>query len=412
MNYKRVSEKSNDLVFKFFSIVVGLLLVIMFLQYKVHQKALNILDRPDSVHCGYITVKYSSNYCISQITDKQSVFVGWDKVNVLITGCKFNLYDYVCFSSLKHNNSKFWNRFGVFMQAELVYDLRNDLDVKASFREGSITDKYFMVLRFFNDIKEKLYRRLVFNSDPDVVGLILGVLFGDARFINPSITEIFKKMGLIHILVVSGYNISIFVTLLELLLSSYQWTTREIYASINIIIISWLIVFVGPSPPVLRAFGFWGIGMLFRLFGARLNNLAKFFYTAVYLFIFINPFWIFSISAILSFTASFGVIFLAPLISRLLEKLYLPGFIPETLGAMLATSPILFLTFGVMPNVKVFLANVIILPLIDVITLIGYLVMPLLIIPSFGIDVFVGIAEPLFGILLFLVSVLVKILSI
>src|SRR3990170_8905563 len=82
-------------------------------------------------------------------------------------------------------------------------------------------------------------------------GLLAGIVFGTRATLSKELTDALIKTGTLHIIALSGMNITIMTGLVESMLRPL--VSRRLAILITIVLIIMFIVFVGPSPSIIRA---------------------------------------------------------------------------------------------------------------------------------------------------------------
>lgn len=149
--------------------------------------------------------------------------------------------------------------------------------------------------------------------------LLKGILLGENGSFPSELTENFARTGTIHIIALSGYNITIvggsFMALLLFLTVPFQISFWVALAAIIL-----FILMVGASPSVTRA-GILGILVLIAGHEGRLYSIRNALALAGAGMVFQNPFILRFDSAFqLSFLATLGLVYLAPHVEKFLEK--------------------------------------------------------------------------------------------
>ncbi|NPA91331.1 MAG: ComEC family competence protein [Chloroflexi bacterium] len=209
---------------------------------------------------------------------------------------------------------------------------------------------------------------------PDPYGALAnGILLGIESNIPRSLYDEFNRTGTSHIIVISGFNISIIAALLLLLLRPL---VGRVWAGVLTLVgIGLYVIFVGADAAVVRA-GLMGMvyasSALFRRRGHVLNSLAL----SAFLMLAWNPLTLWDVGFQLSFLATLGLIVLyPPLAARVHARVrpHLPrgwqspvlNLLNEalllTFAAQLATVPLIIATFGRFSLVSL-LTNLLILP--------------------------------------------------
>lgn len=140
-------------------------------------------------------------------------------------------------------------------------------------------------------------------------GLLAGMLFGVQSSITKELHEALITTGTLHIVALSGMNISLLTGYLSVLLLRI-WK-RPIANFLAIALIVWFIWFVGPTPSVVRA----GIMGSITLVGISLGRQiwpVFIWILAVISMLLLNPLWITEVSFQLSVMATLGILLFGP----------------------------------------------------------------------------------------------------
>jgi len=190
----------------------------------------------------------------------------------------------------------------------------------------------------------------------------MGLLVGQRINMPAIITAELTAVGLVHIVAVSGYNLTILVRAVQRLRlrSKYQ----QLLASLALI--GLFVSITGFSASIVRAALVSVLGLWAWYYGRKIKPAVLISFAAA-LTALINPFYIWGdLSWYLSFLAFFGVMVIAPIIQARFFKRS-PKFITivllETLSAELMTLPIIMLTFSQLSLVAL-IANLIVVPLV------------------------------------------------
>ncbi len=213
-------------------------------------------------------------------------------------------------------------------------------------------------------------------------GLLQGILLGLDHTLPEDLSDAFRTVGLTHILVISGYNVS--VLLQAWFLSSRRWLHRWASLAMGLALLALFVAFVGPSPPVLRAGLMGGLFVLAQLVGRRASPLTSLAATAL-LMTAVNPLLLHSVSYQLSFAATLALILLEPRLAEQLQRWGLGArddaptwtsalwdVLLTTIAVQLATLPIIWANFREFASVAL-LANVLVLPIQPLILISGAL---------------------------------------
>ncbi len=196
-------------------------------------------------------------------------------------------------------------------------------------------------------------------------GLLSGILFGTKAAIPKDFIDALIATGTLHIVALSGTNITILETLIGETLG--RVFNKRAAGVCTILLICGFIWFVGPSPSVIRAGIMGSIALLATIFGRQKWSLFFFFLTALVMLI-IHPGWITDLSFQLSAGATLGIILFGKK-----QKNFLLDDLQTTLSAQVFTIPIILLAFRRISFVSP-LTNVLIGWIIQPLTVVGLIV--------------------------------------
>lgn len=205
-------------------------------------------------------------------------------------------------------------------------------------------------------------------------GLLLGLLIGDTSGIPRYLNDALIKTGTIHIVAISGYNISIIIILL-LTIAPYAYLSRRL-AWITVIPVLLGFVFItGAESSVVRASVMALITALASEAG-RFGDVRRVLAVAAFFMLLKNPhLLVFDVGFELSFAATLGLVYVSPRISGFLCARFplraISEMIGTTVGANLAVSPILLSRFGRVSLIAPF-ANIAVLWIIPFAMALGF----------------------------------------
>lgn len=203
-------------------------------------------------------------------------------------------------------------------------------------------------------------------------GLASGLILGEKALITPEVTRQLQISGTTHIIALSGYNITIVLGLFVFFEKKWSRLTKLL---VPIGFILAFVVMTGGAASLIRAAIMGFMPLLAAYLGRESDSFIAIMTSAAVMILF-NPFLaLFDVGFQLSFAALAGMIYLAPLISRLLTTLpdYLSGPLAETTGAQLAAMPLLAYYFGSVSLISP-LANLVILSLVPVGMLVAFII--------------------------------------
>lgn len=208
--------------------------------------------------------------------------------------------------------------------------------------------------------------------DPQAA-LGIGYLVGQRRALPPDLDQALQIAGLTHVVVASGYNLTILVRM-----ARRAFVRVSKYASVlaaSGMVVSFMAV-TGMSPSMSRAGLVAGLSLLAWYYGRKFHPLVLLPFAAA-VTVMINPSFAWGdLGWQLSFAAFAGVMILAPLGQAYFFGAKQPGtvrqILGETIAAQIATLPILVFAFSQFSNVAI-LANALVLPLVPLAMLLTFL---------------------------------------
>ena len=253
--------------------------------------------------------------------------------------------------------------------------------------EGSFWIKF---LRIIAAIREHYKESMAGVMSSEDAAAIFAMLFGGYAGLNPELVEDFATTGIVHILSVSGSHMSLLANVtaaLCLILKLPRWLTLFL----GIFVIGSYTLLSGMLPQVVRS-ACMGI-LVFTGTALQYENISARFLTLTALAMLINqPLLIFDISFQLSFSATAGLLYIAPELRILMREL--PRWVSTpaamTISAQIASLPIVIWYFNQVSLSSV-LANVFVMPILEFVIvggLLGGLVA--LVLPFFGKIFFVA----------------------
>lgn len=212
--------------------------------------------------------------------------------------------------------------------------------------------------------------RLAIDEPQSSLGL--GYLVGQRRDLPPELDEALVIAGLTHIVVASGYNLTILVRFARRIFVKISKYLATLSAAA---MIGAFVAITGASPSMTRAGLVAGISLAAWYYGRRLHPLVLLPFAAA-ITVLINPGFAWNdLGWQLSFAAFAGVMIMAPLLQRYFFGDKEPGALRqifgETVSASIVTLPILVVAFGQFSNVALF-ANLAVLPLVPLAMLLTF----------------------------------------
>ena len=208
--------------------------------------------------------------------------------------------------------------------------------------------------------------------------LLLGMVIGvDELGKFSKFKDALKTTGTIHVVVVSGFNVSLISNLVMRALGSRYKLRNTLIATFSTLIYS---IMTGFEPPVIRAWVMGNVVSWVKFYGRDVDGFRALIFTALVMVI-IWPYFIFSVSFQLSFLATLGLVAFGNDIVSLLSRIFKSkSFFIEDLGttfsAQIFVLPLSSYYFGRISLVS-FLVNPLVLWTVPLATILGTLYIPL-----------------------------------
>ncbi|MEX0918073.1 MAG: ComEC/Rec2 family competence protein [Candidatus Paceibacterota bacterium] len=206
-----------------------------------------------------------------------------------------------------------------------------------------------------------------------MVGLGEGLLLGEKRALGEELELVFRRTGIIHIVVLSGYNVMLVVAFVLFCLSFLFGLRARMV--VGIIAVALFALLVGLSPTVLRASIMAGLLLVAQGFGETYDVLRALCIAGAAM-LFVNPYLlVFDPGFQLSFLATLGLIMVAPQLEARLalvpRTIGVREFLVATLATQLIVWPLLLYQIGEFSVVSV-VVNVLVLPMVPLAMLLTF----------------------------------------
>ncbi len=200
-------------------------------------------------------------------------------------------------------------------------------------------------------------------SEPEV-SLGLGFLVGQRRALPASLVSALQTVGLTHVVVASGYNLTILVRITRRLFAKISKYLAVLTAGLMVL---GFIAITGLSPSMSRAGLVTGLSLLAWYCGRNFHPVVL-LVLAMAVTAMLNPSYLWGdLGWQLSFAAFAGVMILSPLLKAFLfgddEPSTVGQILLETISAQILTMPIILIAFGQFSNIAL-IANLLVLPLV------------------------------------------------
>lgn len=203
--------------------------------------------------------------------------------------------------------------------------------------------------------------------------LLSGFLLGVKESLGSDLENVLRRAGLSHVVVLSGFNITIIAAFIMFMFSAIR---RNIRIIVGAIAIGLFAIMTGAEATVVRA-SLMALVVLLAHFIRRPYEVTRALIFVGVLMVFLSPkILVFDISFQLSFLATMGIIYATPVVERIF--LMIPNFahireiIVATLSTQLFVSPFILYAMGTFSFVSI-PSNLLFLPLVPLVMLTGFI---------------------------------------
>lgn len=213
------------------------------------------------------------------------------------------------------------------------------------------------------------------SLDADSKAMVKALFAGDKRGVDPALTDLYSRTGVVHIMSVSGLHLGFILILANLALAWAVLLPRgHIVRNVAVVAILWLYAAAaGFSPSVIRA-AFMLSATQLALAGSLRTTGYNILFAAATLMLAVNPAYLYDISFQLSFAAVLSIMFFFPRLYRRrlsrnrIADLFLSSIL-LSVAAQLGTMPIVAYNFGRLPMLAIVINPLVILTSFAIITL-------------------------------------------
>ncbi len=230
------------------------------------------------------------------------------------------------------------------------------------------------IKRTLYKLKESLLKQIYKYIPKPESSLLAGVLLGEKTALGDDLEEDFRTTGLMHIVVLSGYNVSLIIIAVMFMLGPLPLYSRSIVAVLGIVAFALL---VGAGPTVIRASIMALFIVLARVVG-RPYDIGRALILAAVFMVAYNP-WVlyFDISFQFSFFATMGLIILTPILEKKLlfipKVLLLRDSAVATIAAQIMVAPLILYYIGDFSIISI-LVNMLVLFMVPISMFLGFIV--------------------------------------
>lgn len=305
---------------------------------------------------GQIIKKVEQDYEKQKITLKileTSSDVDMTGVNILINAPHYPKYRYgdiVRFSGEIVEPGEFDNfDYGTYLRRYLTFGVvYRPENFQKTDQVKSIVATLIRGLYSLSDAFEKSLNKILPEPHASLAsGLILGV----KRNIPSDFLEALNVTGLTHIIALSGYNVTIIIAALSLILLPKIGRKKVFWLGFLFVVA--FVILTGAASSVVRA-AIFSMFIIYANTIGRRGDQINLMLLAAFIMVIKNPFVLRDdLGFQLSFVAFSGLVFISPILERIFENkntqkipdvILLP--LRETLSAQIAVTPLILLAFG------------------------------------------------------------------
>ena len=273
------------------------------------------------------------------------------------------------FTEVKHadlfDSKQFWNRKGIYA----ILWMKN--------KPRFISDPYFSLYSRIRRLQEKLINDLnQQNISAESKQLLAALLLGAKKSVTKPIASQFSRLGLSHVLALSGLHISLLYGVCAFLVSllfKHQPITQSLLLSLVILFYA---VLTGLSPSVMRA-SLMFLLYAFTLLVDRRTSVYNVIFLSAFILLVFQPNLLYSVGFQLSYMALIGIVYFYTKFAKYSRvKSYFLQFVfgisIVSIAAQLSTGILSVYYFNSFP-VSFLWSNIIVLPLITYFLYLGLL---------------------------------------
>ncbi|MFZ2048738.1 MAG: ComEC/Rec2 family competence protein [Minisyncoccia bacterium] len=257
--------------------------------------------------------------------------------------------------------------YGAYLSKENIYYTVSfaQINILESGRGNKIKSILFRIKNSFTNKMNELL------AEPES-SLLAGLLVSGKQALPKDILDEFRRAGVVHIVVLSGYNITIVAEFLKKIFSFLSLRLATVASIFGIIFFT---IMTGATATVVRA----AIMVLIVIFGksmGRTYSVPRALLTAGFFMLLENPkILVFDASFQLSFLAVLALVYVEPIVLKYLtkipEKYGIRSILSTTIATQFTVLPFLLYSMGNFSIVSIF-SNMLILMFVPITMLVGF----------------------------------------
>ncbi len=309
--------------------------------------------------------------------NNQRLVVNFEDVNILVTT---ELYPEFFYGDLVKVSGELQKPQNFKTDIGKEFDYVNYLSKDSIYYNISFAEVDFIesnqgssFIGFLLKIKSKFLKNIEAIIPPPQSSLLGGLLLGTKQSLGVDLQQNFIDTGLIHIVVLSGYNVTIVA---EAIMRSLYFLPMAFGVWVGSISIIFFAIMTGAGATIVRASIMAILALIARASGNAFD-ITRALIIAGFLMVLQNPYILyFDLSFQLSFLATIGLIFLSPMLEKyflwLPKKFGLREIASATFATQIFVLPFILYKMGTLSIIAP-ITNLIILPLVPATMFFGFL---------------------------------------
>lgn len=261
-----------------------------------------------------------------------------------------------------NNNGRVFDYKNYLAKDEIYHEIKS-AEIEVIQRENYENFQDYLIGKLFR-LKKAFVNSLEKNLGEPYSALASGLVVGEKAALGNDLLDDFRKVGLIHIVVLSGYNITIVADAIRRLFSFFPRLWGIFFGGIGIFLFG---ILVGGGATVVRSCFMAGIVLLAEIIRRDYSVVRALIFVGLIMII-QNPMILFHDPSFqLSFLATLGLIVLAkPIEDKLFfitKRFGIRGIIASTVATQIFVSPYILYTMGQISIIGM-IVNILVLPFI------------------------------------------------
>ncbi len=269
--------------------------------------------------------------------------------------------------NFRSDDGREFNYEGFLAKSDVFYEIKSATVEKVGEQQG------FSIEALLYSLKRGFVANLERTPGDPHAALAAGLVVGEKSALGPELLDDFRTVGLIHIIVLSGYNITIVADALRKMLSFLPRVWGIVIGGVGIILFG---ILVGGGATVVRSCFMAGVALSGEVIRRDYSVLRALIFAGLIMLIQNPLILLYDPSFQLSFLATLGLILLASPIEKKIqfipEKFGMRGIVASTLATQVFVSPFILYMMGNLSIIGM-VVNILVLPFIPVTMLFVFL---------------------------------------